>query len=582
MTALLERAEQVATPDPVRPHVRWRNTVVAAGLPTLATAFHASYYGEWIVDDAGLSFAYARSLAEGAGPVLQPGATPVEGYSNPAWVLLLVVGRWIGLFDRGTILGVPDIVLFPKLVGVICCFGIFAAMYAIATRLTRRPILVTIVAGTLTASVPSFAIWTTSGLENALFAAVVVGLAATLVCAVLDDRLLDTTTAVTAGCLTAVAALTRPDGIIYIAVMPIITIAAVRRTTVRATIRANLLSIAVCAIPVGAYLTWRVATFGDFLPNTARAKEQQLPSMAGLDRVGELTDYIGIVPTCVGAAIVIAALWRPSRTRIAIAVLLVPLGLAVAALVMLQPDWMVQLRFATPIWPLAAVMVTLSVAQIIRSSSLRVLAVTSTLSIVAALACVGQFAKWHSAFLAHPTVGVCNVAQSHGYLFNGYADILGIREGSLLGVDGGGTSLTTRLNFVDLSGLADRQIAQFWQRDDMPGLRHHIFDEVRPTFIKVFAFWAERERLALADDPRMGRDYVLVFAGAPNSAEWVRRDAVTDRAALRVAREWARASWNLANSRYPGGTPPVWWCGDALRPTPFKDGAPARSPLTEE
>ena len=50
------------------------------------------------------------------------------------------------------------------------------------------------------------------------------------------------------------------------------------------------------------------------------------------------------------------------------------------------------------------------------------------------------------------------------------ADRLGIDDGSLLAVDGGGTALTSRLRFVDLSGLADARIARYWSDNDMAGL----------------------------------------------------------------------------------------------------------------
>ena len=60
-----------------------------------------------------------------------------------------------------------------------------------------------------------------------------------------------------------------------------------------------------------------------------------------------------------------------------------------------------------------------------------------------------------------------------------------MQDGTLLSVDGGGMSLTSRFRFVDLAGLAERRIARFWQHDDMPGIRDYIFDDVRPTFISV-------------------------------------------------------------------------------------------------
>lgn len=88
-------------------------------------------------------------------------------------------------------------------------------------------------------------------------------------------------------------------------------------------------------------------------------------------------------------------------------------------------------------------------------------------------------------FRKQPTVSICAIAYQIGHAFNGYADILGVQDGTLLSVDGGGKSLTSRLRFVDLAGLAERRIARFWQHDDMPGIRDYIFDDVRPTIISV-------------------------------------------------------------------------------------------------
>lgn len=53
---------------------------------------------------------------------------------------------------------------------------------------------------------------------------------------------------------------------------------------------------------------------------------------------------------------------------------------------------------------------------------------------------------------------------------------------------------------------ADGPVTRFWQDDDMPGLRGYIFEDVRPTFVKLFHGWAERERLALEADARLDRD----------------------------------------------------------------------------
>jgi hypothetical protein len=67
---------------------RKRLTSLLQILPFAVLLAHASVLGTWINDDAGITFSYARNLALGNGLVSQPGAEPVEGYSNFLWVLL--------------------------------------------------------------------------------------------------------------------------------------------------------------------------------------------------------------------------------------------------------------------------------------------------------------------------------------------------------------------------------------------------------------------------------------------------------------------------------------------------------------
>ena len=172
---------------------------------------HGWAYGRWIVDDAGDHVRHARSISDGLGPVLQPGADPVEGYSNPAWLALLVAGRWLGLFDHGAWWGVPDVVAFPKLLGLLCAAGVFACFYATARALTTRPVLVATAAGVALACVPSWVVWFLSGLENPLIALAVAALGALL--AVRPRAVVvGLWPAALAGLLSAAAALTPPTG----------------------------------------------------------------------------------------------------------------------------------------------------------------------------------------------------------------------------------------------------------------------------------------------------------------------------------------------------------------------------------
>ena len=117
---------------PAAGRVRRGALVAAIGIPTALTGLHAAVYGRWIVDDAAISFAYARSIAKGLGPVMQPGDPPVEGYSNPAWVALLALGRWLGLFDHGAGLAFPTMLHFRN------CWRYFAArFYSVPITLSR-------------------------------------------------------------------------------------------------------------------------------------------------------------------------------------------------------------------------------------------------------------------------------------------------------------------------------------------------------------------------------------------------------------------------------------------------------------
>ena len=94
------------------PLARW--IAVAAVLVFLA---QASLSWSWVIDDAGISLAYSRTLAAGEGLRAQPGAPPVEGFSNPLWMLAfaalgvgpaLVAGiRWWAGFGTDAIEGWP-------------------------------------------------------------------------------------------------------------------------------------------------------------------------------------------------------------------------------------------------------------------------------------------------------------------------------------------------------------------------------------------------------------------------------------------------------------------------------------------
>ena len=81
--------------QPQDPAPRWlfpALVVAAAGIVLARYVSVLSWAWPMKLDDAFISFRYARNLVEGAGLVWNPGEPPVEGYSNFLWVLLLAVG----------------------------------------------------------------------------------------------------------------------------------------------------------------------------------------------------------------------------------------------------------------------------------------------------------------------------------------------------------------------------------------------------------------------------------------------------------------------------------------------------------
>jgi arabinofuranosyltransferase len=110
------------------------------------------------VDDAFISFRYARNLAAGLGPVFNAGER-VEGYSNFLWVVLLAAGLRIGVAAE----------VLSKLLGLAAACGTIAVVARASSRLKLSGATAWL-APVLLAVSPALAVWSTAGLETTLFA----------------------------------------------------------------------------------------------------------------------------------------------------------------------------------------------------------------------------------------------------------------------------------------------------------------------------------------------------------------------------------------------------------------------------
>lgn len=249
--------------DPMIPKVRAGSWLVLSVLGTACLAWHASTFLPFLADDALISLRYSERLVEGKGLTWTDGER-VEGYSNLLWVLAAAALHWLGM----------DSILAVRLLGLL---GMGAAVFALAWS-HRRPM-----AGEelpfLRAALPStvgvaalalsgpLAVWLVGGLEQPFVAGLLAwALAFALPLAQPDGprRVLP------AAIPLALLCLTRPDGALYTATTAIAV--GIGRGVSLPSAR---LALRLCLLPAAAYLgqlAFRLAYYGDYVPNPARVK----------------------------------------------------------------------------------------------------------------------------------------------------------------------------------------------------------------------------------------------------------------------------------------------------------------------
>lgn len=199
------------------------------------------------IDDAFISFRYARHLASGHGLVFNLNEPAVEGYSSLVWVLILAAGARLGL-------------ALPALSqGLGLALGI-GTLLAVA----RRRLLA---AAGLVLSL-SWLYHTLNGLETCLMTFLVT----VLTCLRLDTPRRRVLGMAVAGLL----AITRPEGLLFVLVWAAAVHLADRRVH-RFEIRLVLAALAVFA----AQTLVRLAVYGEWIANSARAKTLPLDVALG-------------------------------------------------------------------------------------------------------------------------------------------------------------------------------------------------------------------------------------------------------------------------------------------------------------
>ena len=121
----------------------------------------AVYYKGYIIDDAAITFRYARHVAEGHGLAFNMGEKPSEGYTNFLWTMMMVPIFWFKL----------DPIASSQVVGVLCNIFAVSLLYLVSRLLACGLPFVSLLPVLLLATNPSYAIWTVSGLEPVMLSA---------------------------------------------------------------------------------------------------------------------------------------------------------------------------------------------------------------------------------------------------------------------------------------------------------------------------------------------------------------------------------------------------------------------------
>jgi hypothetical protein len=439
-------------------------------------------------------------------------------------------------------IGLFQIVWTPKIVAGILTAGSFLVVAHTLKRATSWGPAVAVTALTLVALQPGFVIWSVSGLENPLYVFLLCLLMMTvldLMTAASPSRLRIAIT----GLLTAAVAATRPDGIMYVVVVPAILLA---RAALARSPRPWLGAFAVYGVVTAALLSalfgFRWWYFHDLLPNTYYMKgaghmwSTVLPDAVMKTR--DLTEAISGADRARWLVIVVLAgtVWLLSIRRFQAIHALLALFSAVSGLayVLLPMDFMGEYRFATPFFLFFYTYIVATAWSV--STNLKWPAAVSRLTFaivigLLVLVTVNQAAERSERFAAEPATPLAVVAEYFGDRYNQVAETLGLDSASLLTVNQGGALLSSRLVVFDLAGLCDRTIARTIGRDQQ-AFYDYVFEQIRPTFIEVHLSWIRTANLDA--DPRFQRDYVAMKErfvyenGVPRveSADFVRRDVL--------------------------------------------------------
>ena len=333
--------------------------------------WHAQQF-DFVTDDAYITFVYTRNFAEHGELSFNLG-DPVEGNTNFLWTVLLAIPMWLGIPPEQS----------SKLFGVGFAIGTLVVVFRLTELLLRRehgerrpwaylpPLLLALSSG--------FACWSSGGLETQLFTFLVSFAIERYVVALERPRLLSQV-----GVLLALAAMTRPEGLVVTAVLGVhrlaINVARDRRIVPNAD---ELLCLVSFLMLWGPWFLWRWWYYGHVFPNTYYVKASGIPVLSIFQKMPRqpadydarlleaglyyVEQWITQLRLLWAAPLLIAGLvvTRPRSPRFVWVTFAVPLaGVYLYYAISVGGDFMGLHRFIMPVFPIVAILAVLGLERL--------------------------------------------------------------------------------------------------------------------------------------------------------------------------------------------------------------------------
>lgn len=460
-----------------------------------------------LIDDAYISFRYAHHLAEGIGLRYNFDGVPVEGFSNPLWVVVLAAAEG---------LGVPP--TFSSLVlGVACSVTLLFVFQRFATRVAGLPWFATFGGVLFLGTFPPFAVWTTSGLETSAFT-----LALFLTWSELarPEGFRPVRAVLFAIALTTL----RPEGFLWALGLFAATWFSARERRERIGRLKRYVPPLVAAL--GLLLLARYLYFGELLPNTVRAKGS-LTEEALLRGWRCLASYFLVLLSPALVLLLAPLSLRGGRLRSTGSALVVTLA-GFGWCVFVGGDWMAFFRFLAPFTPFLALLLAGALASLPRVVGAVVAAGAVALSLLPAFdrnlvprELLGSldFRAFRSGFTTESERFALSERNQEQFLLTGRAlGEIAKREDSLTFGAIGAIGYYSDMTILDRNGLVDREVAglevtelrsaghdkrvpRSFFRPRKPTYYDAVFIEEQTGEAAALRLVANRMRRALGEDP---------------------------------------------------------------------------------